>query len=366
MRLILLSLFIALSLFGNDFKAPDENQSIVEAPLPKVLYLSLKDVPERIIKGEIFSITLKTLSTVKKFQNITYKFANQKGLKSINKVPYRENVKKYYYDTFFFLATRSKAKLPDITATLVTRNNQKYKKTTLIGEKINTVTLNPKKEFSNIIADSFKLVNYKTTNYDKTHNIIVFSATAQNCNIKAFKLKNVYKQGIESLKKSIKTSKITYYAVINKEIENFSFSYFNLQRNKYLNITIPIIVNDDSVTTQTDLKPKNQSKEKLKMSIAGAVALVGFVIILWRRKYIYLPLIVIPLAYIAYMAIPAKDVCIKQGSMIYLLPVHNGTIFETTSSEMIFTKEGSVKEFVKVKLKNEKIGWVKNENICSN
>ncbi len=224
MRYLLLSLFFTLSLFSNDFNSSDENQSVIEVPLPKVVYLNFEEIPERIIKGEIFSITVKTLSTVKEFQNITYEFANQTGLKTLNKIPYRKTTAKYFYDTFFFLATRSKAKLPDITATLVTKSNKDYKKSTLIGAKINTVTLNPKKKFSNIIADSFKLINYKTTNYDKTHNIIVFSATAQNCNIKAFKLKNIYKQGIESLKESIETSKITYYAIINKEIENFSFS----------------------------------------------------------------------------------------------------------------------------------------------
>ncbi|MDA3907805.1 MAG: hypothetical protein PF437_01830, partial [Sulfurimonas sp.] len=160
-------------------------------------------------------------------------------------------------------------------------------------------------------------------------------------------------------------SKIVYYAVINKDIEHFSFSYFSLEKNKFLRINIPIIVIDDSVTTQTDLKPTDQSRERLKMTIAGAVSLVAFIFILWRKKYIYLVSLIIPLVYIAYLAVPSKEVCIKLNSEIYLLPVHNGTIFERTSSVYHLQKEGSVKDFVKVKLKNEKIGWVKNEDICT-
>ena len=240
-----------------------------------------------------------------------------------------------------------------------------YDTTVLIGKKLNVVTLNPKKNFSNIIANTFELVEYKTTNYDNKHNIIVLVATAQNCNIEQMSFQGVYKQGIESVTSSYFDSRITYYVVINEEIENFTFSYFDLTKNRFIRINIPIVVDDDSVTTQSDIKPKDQSRELLKMKIAAAVALVGFIFILWRRKYIYLVLILIPLIYIIYLSIPEKEICIKQGSQIHLLPVDNGTIFDTTNTKLHLQKEGSAKNFTKVKLKNEKIGWVKNEDICS-
>jgi len=365
MRLLLLSLVFLSTLFANDINSTDKNLSSVEVPLQKVLYVSFKEIPSRVLKGEIFSITLKTLSTIKTFQDINYQFSDYFGLEPLNEVPYREETSKYYFDTFYFLTTQNRAKIPNITATIITEYENNYKQEIIIGKKINVVTLNPKKDFANIIANSFELINYKTTDFDNIHNIIVFSATANNCDIQSFKLNNVHKQGIESIKESIYDSKITYYAIINKEIENFSFSYFNLIKNKFELITIPIIVNDDSVTTQTDLKPKDQSKEKLKMNIAGVISLVGFIFILWRRKYIYLFFIIIPLIYIASIVVPAKDICIKKGSTIHLLPVLNGTIFETTQTEYSLPKEGSVKNFTKVKLQNNKIGWVKNEDICT-
>ncbi len=101
------------------------------------------------------------------------------------------------------------------------------------------------------------------------------------------------------------------------------------------------------------------------MKIAAGVAVIGFIIILWRRKYIYLIFILIPLAYIAYIGVPSQDICIKRGSQIHLLPVDNGTIFETTPKIYYLQKEGKRKNFTKVKLQNEKIGWVKNEDICA-
>jgi len=379
MKFFIIWLFILGNLFAN---TSDINNSINDEnityktthqlsqeeidKLPKVLYLSYKDFPKRVLKGEIFTVTIKTLSTVKDFTDVLYELSNSSGLKLLSEYPTRDMDARYYYETFYFLVTSEVARLPDIEATLLNYNEDQFKKTLLVGEKLNVVTLNPKKDFANIIADSFELQEYKTTSYDENNNIVVFTANATNCDIASFKFSNVIKQGAESIIESYFDSKITYFAVINKEIKTFSFSYFNIKNNRFINVDIPIIVNDDSVTTQSDLKPKDQSHELLKMQIATGIAIIGFIIILWRRRYVYLIFILIPLAYILYIGIPSKDVCIKQGSSIYLLPVINGTIFETTPVVYHLQKEGEVKGFTKVKLQNNKIGWVKNENICSN
>lgn len=346
-KLLLLTLIFLTSLYAN-----------------KVIYLSYDKVPQRVIKGEIFPITFKSLSTIRNVNKIQYNFSNEKGLKFLSNSPKRVKKGKYFYDTFYALSTDNIAILPDVNATLVSENE--YESTFIKGENLNIITLNPKKNFSNIIANSFELLEYKTTSYDSTHNIIVFVASAKNSNIKAMHFKNIKKQGIESLKESYLNSKITYFLIINKNIENFTFSYFNLLKNNFSQLTIPIIVDDDSVTTQSDLKPKDQSKERLKIIIVGSILFFMLVLIIWRKKFIYLIFLIFPIAYIIYLAIPDKEICIKKGSNIYLLPVNNGTIFETTTVEYKLLKEGSVQKFVKVKLLNEKIGWVKNEDICSN
>jgi hypothetical protein len=365
LKLLLLSFVFIASLLAN-----------------KVIYLSYEEIPQRVVKGEIFHVTIKALSTVRAFEDIQYTFHDQHGLTLLNDTPYREKKGKYFYETFYFSTEDSYAKLPNIQADLVVEdqnissiqsveNNESnatlhlYPSSFLQGSKLNVITLNPKQNFSNIIANKLELQEYKTTSYDKQHNILVFVANGLNTDITKLHFNNVYKQGIESSNDSFLEPKVTYYVVINKDIENFSFSYFNLLKNSYEKINIPIIVDDDSVVAQSDLKPKDQSKEQLKINIAAAIALVGFFIILWRRKYIYLLFILIPLIYIIYLSIPEKDICIKEGSDIHLLPVENGTIFETTTIQQSFPKEGSVQNFIKVKLKNDKIGWVKNEDICS-
>lgn len=377
MHLLLVWLFLFATLFANtpetlsndnsaeNHTASDNlNEENISAQ-QKVLYLSYQDIPQRVLKGEIFKVTIKVLSTAKDFVDIRYELTDLQGLRLLSDSPSREMDSRYYYETFYFLATSDSAKLPDFTATLIDYNNKQYKKTLLEGEILNVVALNPKKDFSNIVADSFELIDYKTTNYDSTHNILVFVATATNCDIASFKLNNVHKQGIESVLESYLESKITYYAVIDKKIDNFSFSYFNLKSNRFLLVNIPIFVDDDSVTTQSDLEPQNQSHERLKMSVAAIIALLAFFTILWRKKYIYVVFIFIPLAYIVYIGITTKEICIKQGSEIHLLPVVNGTIFETVQKRYYLQKEGKTKNWTKVQLENKKIGWVKDEDICS-
>jgi len=378
-KLLLLLLFLYGSIFANidDLRGTNDSATAEEivkysdleeiniAPSSKVIYLSYQALPDRVLKGEIFKVTVKSLCVVKDFADITYELINAKGVKLLSNVPSRDKDSKHYYETFYFLATSENAKLPDFKATLLDYNNTPYEYTILEGAKLNVISLNPKNDFVNIIADSFEILEYKTTNYNTTHNIVVFVATATNCDITALKLDGVQKQGIESATGSYLDSKITYYAIIDKKIENLLMSYFNLTKNRFIPINIPIIVSDDSVTTQSDLKPRDQSHQMLKMSVAAAIAIIAFLIILWRRKYIYLVFIIIPLLYIVYVGSPSKEVCIKVGSEIHLLPVANGTIFETTTNEHKMQKENEIDGWVKVQLNDKKIGWVKDENICS-
>ena len=148
-----------LSNQNTELNVSDEtNQTIINYYPQKVLYLNYKEIPSRIVKGQIFSVTLKTLSTIQNITDITYELNNFEGLKPLDELPYRENDDKYFYDTFYFSVTDGIARLPDFTATLTTDDDINYKSETLIGEKINVITLNPKKNFSNIIANSFELV----------------------------------------------------------------------------------------------------------------------------------------------------------------------------------------------------------------
>ena len=364
----MLRALFALFLFGMFFIAPaDENVSEKNAPsAQKVLYLSYINIPKRVIKGEIFSVTIKTVSVISDFEDIEYTLSDAQGVAILNDgIPYRKEKSRFFLDTFYFQATGTNVRLPDITATLKDYFGTTYQPTTLAGKRIEAIALNPRDDFCNIIAKDFVIKHYKTTSYDDRHNIVVFIAEAKQTFLKDFHLQNVIKQGFESLSDAIESSRMTYYAVIDKKEENLHFSYFNIRKNDYITLNIPIIVDDDSVATQSDLKPKDDSKKRFKLFVAVAVVFLGIVLLIWRRRVIYIFMIILPGIYAIYLMIPTKQVCIKKESKIRILPLENSTVFEVTQRELRLNKIGSSEGFVKIELPNRKIGWVKNEDLCT-
>ncbi len=330
----------------------------------KVLYLSYVSLPERVIRGEIFPITVRVLSTEDHFEDIAYAFENGSGYRLLDETPQRREEGHYFYDTFYCVATGATLVTPTLTASLKYSDFHATSPTTLAGKKLEVITLNPPADYANVLAEQFEITDYKTTRYNRSSNIVVFSAAAKRCDIETLKLGKVEKQGIESVQPSPDMSQITYYAIIPSKYENFRFSYFNLKTERFKEVLIPIIVEDDSVSTQSDLKPTEHKHTRIKIAVAAVVGALALILFIFRRKYLYLVFVALPALYIAYAAVPIEYACIKSGSPIYLLPMENGTTFEMTEKRMLMEVQGHVDGFTKVKLENSKIGWIRNEDLC--
>jgi len=356
----LLFILLSISLFADDSYIYSDEPAAVEQ---KVLYLTYEKFPKRLIKNQKFSITLKVLSTEEIFDDISYTFANAKGVKLLNTKPLRKDKEPYFYDTFNFIATSSDLRTPDITASLEYNGVYKSYPTTIEGKKINVITLNADKDFSHIIADSLSLTRYKTTPYDSKHNVVIFTLQANNADLNATHLNSVDFQGQESLEHNQSISKLTYYAVVSKSLEDLHFNYYNLKENRYKNILIPIIVDDDSVSTQSDLKPIENRQRIIKLIIVAVVVLVALIVMLLYKKYSLILVIIVGAIYIIYNFVPLKAVCVEAKSPLYLLPMHHGTILEEIPTQNNFEVLNRVDDFYKIKYKN-KIGWIQNENIC--
>ncbi len=331
----------------------------------QVIYLSYHDdnykenIPERVFNGQYFSITLKTLSTIRQHNKLTYGFKGARGATLQSESPQRVDKGTYVLDTFYFLATSSTIVLPDITASIGDE------KTTLKGEKIEGVTLNPDQKFAGILADSFKVTTIDAKKYDNKYNILTFDAEATHCNIKAFKLNGVKEQGFESTKTGIDRASMTYYAVIPKKFEKLEFTYFDLTKERYMKVAIPIDVIDDSVSTQSDLKPTENKNYMIKIAIAGVVIVIAIILLIVYRKWWIILFVIAPGIYIALQATPAENICVNADAPLYLLPIENATVFDKLPAQGNFEVKNSVKGYKQI-THNEKIGWVSEDDICSN
>jgi len=355
----LLALFVLLLSFSQLFATEEMFYTDYEEPTEKVLYLSYDNPVKRVIKGEYFSLTIKLLSTIGNYNNLYYTFSDANGVTVLSETPSRVKKGKYYYDTFFFTATEQMAVTPKITASLASYE------AVLDSLPLTVITLNPKKNYAHILADTFSITNYKTTIYDQENNIIVFSANATRSDLSKFELTGIDKQGFETKNFEIESASMTYYAVIPKKDDNLIFTYFNLQKQKFKKIIIPIIVDEDRVSTQSNLKPKENKHQRIKLIGAATVLIIGLALLLYKRNVLFLIMVIVPGYYVYITALPTEYECIKAASPIQLLPMKNGTVFETTTSQLTLKAQGKVNAFTKVQLENKKIGWVKDENICT-
>jgi hypothetical protein len=361
MRLFLLLFALLFSLSAEEDFGYSDTPEVTQ----NILYCSYESVPDKVFKGQIFPITIKTLSTESYFQEIAYHFQDGRGLELLNEKPLTRHENHYYYHTFYFLATHDNIKTPNITVSLVYSEYIKDDLAYLSPLNISVVKLNPPKNYVNIIANDFRLTQYKTNHYDDEHNIAVFSTEADYAFIEAFVIPGGYKQGFESNSSTIEESKMTYYAIIPKHLEQLEFIYFNLLSHRFEKLIMPIVIDDDSVSTQSNLKPKDHRHTQIKLYIAIGFALVSLLLFIMRRRYFYLFLFLGATVYAGYISVPIQNACVKKGSSIYLLPMQNGTVFETTQARKVFQIEGSIDGYIKVKLHNNKIGWIRNEALCT-
>jgi len=345
----------------------EEETLVVEPEIQaKLLYQSYFKPPKKLFKGQIFTLTIKTLLAKKNFDDLKYEFSNTLGLSLISEEYSRRQEAPYFYDTFYFQVKSSRVKTPHVTTSLLFNDYSDILKDELNGIRIDTVNLNPEKDFSGILADTFKITEYKTTQYDNQSNIVVFSAEAKMGNLQDFSLNIAKKENIDSYEATLPYSKITYYAVVSKQLDELKFTYFNLKTRRFQNVIVPIIVHNDRVSTQTDLAPTQNMHVTPKLIAFSIVALLGLALYIYRRNKFFLLIFIIPLFFIAQLLVPKKQVCIQADSNIYLLPMLNGTVFEQVPYRFTTEALGESKDFTKIRMQNKQIGWVKDDNLCKN
>ena len=343
----------------------ESNQTKIEKKITsKLLYQSYFELPKKLLRGQVFPLTIKTLSTNANTEDIIYEFENEIGLKILSDEKSRQFKDPYFYDTFYMQVTGNYVKTPRIISSVIFKDYDGGYEEKFDGVKIKVLNLNPKKDFSGILANQFKITKYKTTQYDNENNIIVFSAEANMGNIHEFTLKDAIKEDIDSFEENFPYSSFTYYAVVPKQLKELKFTYFNLMTNRFQKVIVPIIVNNDRVSTQTDLAPTQNTHVIAKIIVYAVISILGILLFVTRRKKFYLLIAIIPLFFVAKLLIPIKHVCVKEDSNIYLLPMNNGTIFEQTAYRFTTEELGKVEKFTKIRMQNQQIGWVKNENIC--
>lgn len=349
--IILINIFLSLNLYA-----------------AKNLYLSYKKIPENIYKNQRFEVTVKALITTENFTKLSTTFSNSSNIELLNEnSPWKKISNDTYENSYFFKVKNQKFILPTIEVNLWNQDIL-----------IDTSELSPgliryseigksDERYSNIIADNIILKAYKTKQYNNNSSLTIIDIDAINSNLENFKLKNVEEQGVSNIKEWEDIQNLVYYFVTPIYQKNLVFTYYNTTTNSFTDIKIPLILQNELVSTQTDLNPNDSTFEKYKKIASIIFFVLLLIIFIWKRYKIILFLTIIALIIALIYNLPNKEGVIKPESFVYILPTKNSTIFFKVNSaekvEVLQTRNG----FIKVLgIDNGFIGWIKEESFEKN
>ncbi len=352
-------------------KSFQETPSVEEDYPPvkaKSIFLSYEKEIKSVYVNEIFKVTVKVIAAMEN-PSFSYTLLGGKDYELKNPSAFFHQIDNNQYTIEFYFKLKSPtAKLPDIKITA--RNDREEKDSEILphlNPKIFSLKKSPK--FCNVLADELKVLKFKTTNFDEKKYMFVMKIKYKRANIEDFHIPWTIKDKIEEKKGDFLDGEVIYLAYIPSNTKYFSFKYFNLQKRQFEYFSYPVILEKDELSTQLDLNPKASRFDLYKDSILGVLALIFLGFSVFKIKngqksgYIYLLLALLIGGYIVYDQLPFSDKVVKKETKVRILPTENSTIFYTPQKDVkvkVLNKRG---EYIKVMFPDNKIGWVKDEDL---
>ncbi len=315
-------------------------------------------IPKKVYQNQIFAITVLEIGS--KNQNPHFYFDSESSNQPVFKKPLVIKNGNDTFFTFYFKTYSRDFYLPELTISGGDENK------TLDASNIPIANLKHREDFCAVLAADMKIKTSQASTYDENNNLVTLSIEAFEANLENMHLNAVIEDGTENIKRNHAKVQAEYYVVVPATQKSIKFTYFNTIKGQYVFLEAPIVIRDYSVSTQSELNPKDDSFDKVKK-----MAFVGFVIFfsllfLWKRDFFYLILAVLSIITLLTFYAPKKEICIKQGTPLYILPTYTSRISTKVDNDFTTALLGERAEFNKIEYQNGIIGWVKNEDLCKN
>ncbi|WP_198304945.1 hypothetical protein [Arcobacter vandammei] len=334
----------------------------------KNLYLTVLKEPNSVYKNQKFEVKVKALITTNDFTSLTTNFSNQSNITVLNpSSPWKKISNDTYENSFYFKVKSSNFRLPLIEVKLwnssslidISSVETKDIRFSNIGKSDD--------RFSKVIADNIILKAYKTKQYNNQEALTIIDIDAVNSNLEDFNLDNVVEQGVSNIKEWENIQNLVYYFVTPIYDKNLTFTYFNSTTNSFKEVKIPLILQNELVSTQTDLNPNDSTFEKYKKVASATVFIIFLLLFIWKRKKYLIPFVLITFIFALIYNLPNEKGKIKQDSFVYILPTKNSTVFFKADKELKVEVLETKGHFVKVLgIEDGFIGWIKEDSFEKN
>ncbi|MCD4757539.1 MAG: hypothetical protein K8R39_04670 [Arcobacteraceae bacterium] len=353
-KLILLIILSFSSLLSNDNGKSKE------------IYLSYEKYPNRVFTGQKFDIQLSSiiLKDPTSYDKIITTFTTEEGIDILTTDVVWEEIKSNRYTTTISYKVYDKEFiLPRITLALI-KNGQIIDYISVESPKIEyeKIAIN-QKLFSNIIAKNLQVHTVKTKQY--TNNILHTTLHIEgiNSNLEDIHFNSYEDQGINSLTQNYPNQSLYYYVMIPSHTKQINFTFYNTLQKEFITIQIPIILDEELVSTQTELNPYNSSILIYKQVFSGVFLALFIIMYIITRHNRYLILMTIMIIILAYLFIPNKKILLNENTKVYILPTSNSTVYNILDRKHIVEQINEKDKFIKVLFENENIGWIKESDV---
>ena len=332
----------------------------------KYLYLDYKTYPKRVFTGQRFDIILKAviLKDETQYDKIVTTFVDQKNIHIISEKPQWIKDKENIYNSKITFKTQDQEfNMPEITVALIKDDNIidyiTVKPPKIIFEKI---AVN-QELFSNVIASNLQIHTLKIKQYNNNLLLCTVHIEGENANLEDIYLSRYKEQGIKSFEQKEDIQNIYYYMIIPSHSKQIKFTYYNTKQKDFVMISLPISLEEDLVSTQSNLNPYNSNMLFYKRAAAISFLLLTIVLFIITKKERHLIITTILIAIIAYLFIPNKKTILPKETKVYILPTKHSTIFKTLDNKELVEVINKTDQFTKVLFENKNIGWIRNNDI---
>ncbi len=367
----LLFLFISLpiradildNLIGNNLV---ENNNQLK---PKELYIKYIKYPKTIYTNQRFGIKLEARILVPQYDynfiETTYNGENNIDILN-HKIAWTKEDNNRYTTTINYKVKDENFTLPTIKLSLY-KNNEVVNSIKIDPPKIvyNKIAINQQR-FSNIIAHDLKVKSIQTKQYNNTSLMVICHMEAINGNLEEFYLKQFQEQGINYFTQQYAKQSIYYYMIIPSHINNIKFNYYNPTKAKFIELELPIILEDELVSTQTNLNPNDGNLLYYKR-MASLIMIAIFLLFYMKMKNkIFIVLAFVFIAIFIKLILPNEKMIIKENTKVYILPTKLSTVYKVIDKQNEVEILSEQNSFIKVLFKNKNIGWIKKNDIKQN
>ena len=227
-------------------------------------------------------------------------------------------------------------------------------KTINFNNIIKTIPIPKINHFCGVLSDNLKVTNPIATKYNNNQILLSFTIKCPKCNLKDFHLNNMEKLTLDKLNEA------SYYIVLPNNQKKLNFYYLNTKTKNFQEIKIPIILKENTISTQTNINPnKNNFFTPVNILYLIFIA-IGLIIFLIYQKIWLLLISLIFIVPLIMPFIPKGEILLKKGDKITILPTFNSTIIYIVKKPQKVKILKKVNNYIEIKI-NNKTGWV-NEN----